>query len=636
MIVPMKKVSLILLGNKKKETLSKLRKLGLLHIEISEGSGERIHLLKEQIALLESSLFILGKPGKGVQAKQLTVEEALAAAEAVTALSEEQKNAQAERATLQAELDRLKSWGALDPAELSALAAKGVELSLYELPKKEYAALGDAVKTVAVSKEKSTVKFLVVRSGAEGEEEAVAALSAYRLELPQRSTAEMQQRIADLGARLAEIDEKIASHVDCIDGMKAAVKALAKDIEFETYATGMEDEALSEQSDVSVAYFTGYIEAEKLDRLKEAAKENAWGLTAEDPTEDDDVPTKLKNNKFVSLIYPLTDFLGTVPGYFEYDISGWFLTFILVFFGIIFGDGGYGLLVCAVAAIPIAKALISKKPVSPVFLLVGLFGLSTVLWGTLTCTWFGLSPDQLPEWLQNLSVPFISNVYADKIWSPFWMEPGVGLTTAQNLQIFCFSLALIQLSVAHVKGIARNRKSLKMLGDLGAILQLIGIYYVVLSLVVNAEVFSFGLVLGGIPLGITAIALVGVGFVMSFVFSNYEGSVVKSILTSLVNIVSVLLGVVNVFSDIVSYIRLWAVGLAGAAISATVNELAGPLFGNFMFMILAIVLLVFGHGLNMILNILSVIVHGIRLNTLEFSSHLDMSWSGHKFKPFEE
>jgi V/A-type H+-transporting ATPase subunit I len=102
------------------------------------------------------------------------------------------------------------------------------------------------------------------------------------------------------------------------------------------------------------------------------------------------------------------------------------------------------------------------------------------------------------------------------------------------------------------------------------------------------------------------------------------------------NIVSVLLGVVNVFSDIVSYIRLWAVGLAGAAIATTVNELASPLLGNFLFMIIAIVLLVFGHGLNMILNVLSVIVHGIRLNTLEFSSHLDMSWSGRKFKPFSE
>ena len=175
-----------------------------------------------------------------------------------------------------------------------------------------------------------------------------------------------------------------------------------------------------------------------------------------------------------------------------------------------------------------------------------------------------------------------------------------------------------------------------MLGDIGSVLQLFGIYYLVLSLVVNTQVFSFGLVVSGVPVGTVAIGLIGAGFVLSFVFSNYEGSLIKSILSSLKNIVSVLLGVVNVFSDIVSYIRLWAVGLAGAAISATVNELAGPFFGNFLFAILAIVLLVFGHGLNMILNVLSIIVHGIRLNTLEFSSHLDMSWSGHKFKPFKE
>ena len=86
-----------------------------------------------------------------------------------------------------------------------------------------------------------------------------------------------------------------------------------------------------------------------------------------------------------------------------------------------------------------------------------------------------------------------------------------------------------------------------MLGDLGSILQLLGIYYLVLSLVVNAAVFSFGLVIGGIPVGTVAILLIGIGFVLSFVFSNYAGSLMKSILASLQNIVSVLLGVVNVF-----------------------------------------------------------------------------------------
>lgn len=639
MIVPMKKVSLVILGSKKSETLKKLRELGILHIEITEGSGEKLTELKEQVSLLESAVFTLAEyKKKNMVQEEAAFAEALSVSKEILSLSEEKKRILAEQAALAAELERIKSWGVVDPHMIKSLAEKGLEISLYEIPRAEYEGLSDCVKTVSIEKSKNTVKFLLVKTGAEGEDAVLASLNSYRFEMPKRSTGEIQQQIADLGNRINGVNDKIAAFASFVDSLKKAVAVCQKEIEFEIYATGMAQESLSEdsQSAVSVAYFTGFVEEENLDRLKHTAKEYAWGLLVEDPTEEDNVPTKLKNNKFVSLIYPLTDFLGTVPGYFEYDISGWFLFFILIFFGMIFGDGGYGLLVTAVAAIPIVKALAAKKSVEPTFLLVGLFGLSTIIWGTLTCTWFGLAPDQLPGWLKSLSIPVISNVYGDKIWYPFWTGGVCGLTTAQNLQIFCFSLALVQLTIAHIKGAVRNRKSIKVLGDIGMILQLLGIYYVVLSFVVNAEVFSFGLVIGGIPVGTVSLIFVLVGFVLGFVFSNYEGSILKSILASLTNIVSVLLGVVNVFSDIVSYIRLWAVGLAGAAISSTVNELASPLLGNFMFMIIAIVLLVFGHGLNMILNILSVIVHGIRLNTLEFSSHLDMSWSGHKFKPFEE
>ena len=637
MIVPMKKVSLIILRDRKSETLKELRKLGIVHIEITEGSGERLGELQEEIALLENAVFTVGK-NKKAQETEINASKALSLTKEIHTLAEEKKAYQSERITLNAELERLKEWGALDPHSIIDLASKGIDISLYEMPKAEYEGLVDGVRTVRLNSNKSSVKFLLLKSGLEDDEAVAASIRNYRLELPQISTAEMTEKIDGLGSRIEAIDEQIASYAGYAESMRKAIKALESEVEFEVYATGMADESLStdEKRAVSVAYFKGFIEAENLGRLQQTAKENAWGLLVEDPCEEDNAPTKLKNNKFVSLIYPLTDFLGTVPGYFEYDISGWFLAFILIFFGIIFGDGGYGLLICTAAAVPIIKSLVSKKPISPAFLLVGLFGLSTVLWGTLTCTWFGLSPEQLPHWLKSLSVPVISNVYSDRIWYPFWTQGEAGLTTAQNLQIFCFTLALIQLTVAHIKGAVRNKSTVKMLGDIGSMLQLFGIYYLVLSLVVNAEVFSFGLVIGGIPIGTVAIALIGIGFCLSFVFSNYEGSIVKSILSSLTNIVSVLLGVVNVFSDIVSYIRLWAVGLAGAAISATVNELAGPLFGKFLFMIVAIVILVFGHGLNMILNVLSVIVHGIRLNTLEFSSHLDMSWSGHKFKPFTE
>lgn len=636
MIVPMKKISLITRTEKKEQTLKTLRKLGIIHIEVKEASSDKITFVSERIAYLENVLFLIGK-GKPVPQIDLAASDVMSIAREVTELSEQRKECIAEFISLNAELDRLKGWGDIDPESISELRERGVELQIYEMSKSEYKSLPDSIKTVRIGAAKSTVKFLLMKNGSDGEEETLEAIKNFRLALPNESTGAMNEKISSLATRVEEIDKKIESHLCCTDAIKKELYRIKKELEFETYSEGMEAEKLSDDATraVSIAYFKGYIEAEKADILKKTASDNSWGLLVEDPTPEDNVPTKLKNNRFVSLIYPIMDFLGTVPGYFEYDISGWFLSFILIFFGIIFGDGGYGLLICAVALVPIVRSLVLKKKPSPAFLLVGLFGLSTVLWGTLTCTWFGLSPDMLPSWLKSLSVPVISNVYGDKIWYPFWTGGTVGLTTAQNVQILCFTLALVQLSVAHIKGARRNSRSIKMLGDFGSVMQLLGMYYLVLSLVVNSDVFSFGLVIKGIPVGTVAILLIGVGFLLKFVFANYEGSIVKSILASLKDIVSVLLGVVNVFSDIVSYIRLWAVGLAGAAISATVNDLVGPLLGGFMFIILAIVLLVFGHGLNMILNVLSVIVHGIRLNTLEFSSHLDMSWSGHKFKPFE-
>ncbi|MBQ4120223.1 MAG: ATPase [Clostridia bacterium] len=635
MIVPMKKVSLIVLKKNKEDALNKLRKLGLLHIEITEGEGTKLLELKEQTALLENGIYTLSaKADKNTESKDITLTDAIALSQRIEVLTEQQKSLYNAISSYTAELERLKAWGEINLHELDILAAKGIDITLYNMPLKEYKAFKEIATTIVLSSTKPSVKLVALNTG----ETDLSVYNAFKVELPKKSTGEMVREIDDFKQKILDIENQIAADTCYIEGMKKALEELKRETEFQTYSSGMSGEDLSENGEkqVSIAYFDGYIPTEDLDKLKDSAKENAWGLIISDPTEEDNAPTKLKNNKFVSLIYPLTDFLGTVPGYFEYDISGWFIGFILIFFGIIFGDGGYGLLICAVAAALILKAKLSKRVVPPAFILILLFGGATVLWGTLTCTWFGLPAESLPNFIKSLSIPVISNVYSDKLWYPFWTGGKAALTTAQNVQILCFALALVQLTVAHIKGFLRNRKTLKCLGDLGSILQLVGMFYVVMALVVNGQVFSLSLVVAGIPVGTIAIAFVLIGFAMSFVFANYEGSIIKSVLDSLKNIVSVLLGVVNIFSDIVSYIRLWAVGLAGAAISATVNELAGPMLGNFMFMIFAIILLVFGHGLNMILNVLSVIVHGVRLNTLEFSSHLDMSWGGHKYEPFKE
>ena len=637
MIVPMKKVSLVVLNKERKQALEQLKKLGVVHLEQIEGKGEQLAAFKEASnnAMVAVSVLSEVKVSKKAPAvPKLTDSEVAQKCREVIELSELKKKLNEEISADSAELERFAPWGGVTPADFEYLKGKGISLKMYEIPEDKYNLIDENSKTVCVNRYKKVVRFLLLDAGEERPSGFPA--EAFEVPMPVNSTEEIQNRISSDKKQLEEISRSFASLASYIPQMNAFRKALESDIEFENVYSGMGQESEGKESDL--AWISGFVPVDSFEVLSDAVKANGWAMASSEPSEDDEVPTKLKNNKLVSLIYPLTDFLGTVPGYHEYDISGWFLLFFTVFFGMIFGDGGYGLLVTVAMILMMIKSAAKKEKVPPMLKLGLLLGLATVAWGTVTCTWFGLKPEQLPEWLCALSVAPLSNAYADIGWLPFWTDDASKgtLTTAQNLQIFCFTLAFLQLSVAHFKGMARYRKSLKFLGELGSMLQIWGMYYVVLSMVVSSQIFTFDQIIYGIPVGTVSIGLVAFGFALSFVFINYDGSVIASIMESVKGIISVLLGVVNVFSDIVSYIRLWAVGLAGAAISNTVNEMAGPLVGHAVLFLALVVLLVFGHGLNMVLNLLSVIVHGVRLNTLEFSNHLGMSWSGFKYAPFSE
>ena len=638
MIVPMKKVSLVVLNNERKDALTQLKKVGVVHLEQIDGSSEQLSLYKEASnnavaanAIL-SDIKVAKKKLFSSAVKTLSNDEVVAKCKHVIDISDKKKKLLEEIASDAAEIERFANWGQVDIDDFAYLKEKGISFKMYEIPEDKYNLIDEKLTTICVNRIKKIVRFLLI-DASEDRPEGLPP-EAFEVPMPVLSTKDLAKRVEDNETEISKIEEELKSETVYISQIQDFKSNLESDIQFETIYSGMGQENSGKTTDL--AWLTGYVPIDSFDKLKDCVTKNSWAMAASDPTEEDNVPTKLKNNKFVSLIYPLTDFLGTVPGYHEYDISGWFLLFFCVFFGMIFGDGGYGLLVTVASLVLVLKSLFQKKSVSPLMGLLLLLGLSTVAWGTVTYTWFGLKPEQLPAWLTSLSITPISNAAGSdyRLYLPWNTE--VGLTTGQNLQIFCFTLAFLQLSVAHLKGMARNRKSLKVLGEFGSLLQIWGMFYVVLSMVVSSALFPLGLVVNNIPVGTIAIALVGGGFALSFIFSNYEGNIGQSILESCKNIISVLLGVVNVFSDIVSYIRLWAVGLAGSAISNTVNEMAGPLLGHAITFIAFIALIAFGHGLNMVLNLLSVIVHGVRLNTLEFSTHLGMSWSGFKYNPFAE
>ncbi|MDR2759693.1 MAG: V-type ATP synthase subunit I, partial [Spirochaetaceae bacterium] len=499
-----------------------------------------------------------------------------------------------------------------DPRAFAEFAEKGIVLIPYELSLKGHESLPEGL--IALGQDKEEVRVLSVGKEIPGESPWV---------LPERSLAEIDALIADIRDKLADIENQLRAFVLRKASLEVEQRTLLEGIEFETARAGMET-VEDVPVEFTVSWITGFVPQDELGVLKRAAAENGWALMADEPDEDDNVPTKLKNNRLASLIRPLTDFLEVVPGYNEIDISGFFLFFFVIFFGMIFGDAGYGALIILAAVIGILKS--AKKGVVPFLKLLLLLGLSNFTWGLLTCSWFGVKSALLPDVLKNISLPLISNAVADRSATD-------QAIVQQNLMIFCFSLALLQLSIGHILAIL-HEKSLKILGHIGNIAMLGGMYFVILSLIASNEARQ-------IPLYPAAIYVFAGGFILNFVFASYEGSIGRSILESLKNIISVILGIANVFSDIMSYIRLWAVGLAGAAIADTVDTMAvqiggiaGPVVVHFIVFILAGVLLIFGHGLNLVLNVLSVLVHGVRLNTLEFSGHVGLTWAGTAYKPF--
>ena len=656
MILPMKKLTLLVLDSQKKAALKTLRNFGAVHIEKEAASSDTLTELQNTYARLQQAeaLITESQPKKAEKAKTETFtlnrNDLLQAVDEILDLKDQESNTRAAINKLTGDIEAYGSWGDFDPEDIRRFEENSIYLTIGELPEKSYAALPETIKTVRLAGGKKTVRFAIVSETVDVPTDLPPDFNP--LILPDMRLSAMHTEREQLQKQLPSFKAKIGARTELLAPLKAEAKKLAKEIEFETVRAGMEvipleeDTADASGTDSSVtlaasgnaataavgsgnaangtagtaskepirlARLSGYILAEKQADFAGLAKANGWAFIADDPAEEDAVPTAMRHNRFVQLLTPLTDFLGTVPGYREPDISLWFLLFFGIFFAMIFGDAGYGGILVILSLIGIGKAKAKEQPAPLAMQMFLYLGVLTVIWGTATCNWFGISMDYIPAWLKNLSVPAISNATEESIRNA-------------NLMQFCFTLGLIQLTIGHIISIVRNIRSPQILGHIGSIATLCGMYVVVLSLVASAARYQINQ---------PVLIAVGGGFALNFIFSNYQTGIGQSIVDSLKNIITMFLGVVNVFADIMSYIRLWAVGLAGSAISATVNQMAGPALGSFL-IFLGVLLLFFGHGLNYIMNVLSVIVHGVRLNTLEFSNHVGLTWAGFKYEPFAE
>ena len=602
MIEKMKVVHIVAAASEKTALLDKLRELGVVHFAEKASADQRY--LERFARLSRMEMTLQEYPKTPQETAVLSDGEFETFYQQLSDCMERKKALLEQQAAAHAAAEKLAEWGRFAPAELRELKEQGWDIHIYRTDK----------KTMAALEADPDVRF--VRLAPVGKMPTLAAFaplpgrySATEFPVPDKGLDELEQEQQSCDKALADCEAFLTQAAAHLPSIRDQLLKTQNAAEYSAVSN-------TSQSQDGLVWLSGYLPAAEVDGFKKAAAEAHWAWAMEEPAADDDkVPTKVKYNKVTRLMIPVFDILGTVPGYREYDISFWFLGFFTLFFAMIIGDAGYG---CLFLLAALAMTVKNKKASTAVQLL-WVLSIATILWGALTGTWFGLEQAMQVPFLKRLVIPTFANY-------PAYFN--VSTTTQQNtIMKFCFILGTVQLSLACVMNIRRKlkEKDLSWIADLGWLAAIDALYFVVLYLVIGQQVNL-------IPVASVVIA----GFLLVVCFGGMapDKTFGQGLKAGLGNAFTVFLNTISAFGNIMSYIRLFAVGMASLAIAQSFNNMAfgfkGPL------VIAAILILLIGHGLNIVMGLLSVVVHGVRLNLLEFSGQLGMEWAGIAYDPFKK
>lgn len=587
MIVPMKKIGVICQQKDSVDTVRRLRALGVVHVEhVRPPQGGDIASLQADIALAAAALDVLARgqetaspaePHKRFDGWKTTARYIVDLDKRLDQLREFSRG-------LKAGIETWEPWGDFDPAQIESLARRGIFVRLFRIPEKELGAVASTaiVKTVSVH---AGIANCVVVSRRKEE------LPFQEVALPKSSLSAMRSKSEKDAVLEMTLRSELAGLRRQAKPLREQKALLEKELVFQQAVCGMGQHGM-------IAYLSGYAPFDSMDALELVAREHQWALSVSDPGPEEAVPTLLRNPAWVDPIKPVFDLLGIVPGYRELDVSMIFLVFFCIFFGILIGDAGYGITYLALTAWLHYKNR-RNAAIAHVFSLLYILSLCAVVWGVMTGTFFG------QEWLKNKGfaalVPELNDV--------------------KIMQTFCFFLGAFHLSLAHVWRGVLKLPSLSAFADAGWICVLWTAFFLARTLILSDPFPSWG------------INLAAAGITLVVFFTKPQRNIFKAVAAGLG---TVALSLMNNFTDVVSYVRLFAVGLATVAIAETTNTMAAGLGAGSGAIIAGVIIAGIGHALNIVLGPMSVLVHGVRLNVLEFSSHANVSWGGFAYEPLRE
>ncbi len=584
----MKKYTFLVFHREYEAFLEQLREAGVVHItEKAAGMADDQHL-QELLAKAEQTRKIIAQ---GAPDQLLT----------------EKANLEQRIAATQKEANRMAIWGDFSAERLEQLRAAGYTLRYFSCAKK----LFQEEWGIIVAEEGATVYFVqVVKAG----EVAVELEACQEQQLNAKSSADLQKDVEGLNGLLVAQNARIELWAkENIPALEAELKDLQQQIDWKRVTLNTETEC-----DGALKLLEGFCPIDQVPALQEMLAKQDVYYQEEDPTAEDNTPIKLRNNKFTQLFESLTGMYGW-PNYGEFDPTPILAPFFLLFFAMCMGDCGYGILLMIIGVL-IAKKKLNIAMFEGLGPIITVLGVGTTVVGFFLGTFMGIdlyTASWVPEALKNVMIKGNLELAGSSY--------DIQMVLALCIGVFHICLAMVVKAICYTKqtgfkeNIATWGWTLLIVG--GLIVAILGMT------VLPAEVFKW-----------TLIAVAGVSALGIYIFNTPGRNPLINIGAGLWETYNMATGILG---DVLSYIRLYALGLAGGMLGAAFNNLGlmvmgGSTEGATWQWLPFVLILVLGHVLNLAMSALGAFVHPLRLSFVEYFKNAGYEGKGTLYQPFKK
>ncbi|MFO7810441.1 MAG: V-type ATPase 116kDa subunit family protein [Candidatus Delongbacteria bacterium] len=607
MIVDMKKYTFLIYHKDYDDFLEQISSLGVLHViqkkdEYPENVRKQINLIKRT----DSVIKILKRhlPDDTDPAEKIKKTDPFELIKKVENLIQDIDQNQQKLHHLNKEYHNQKVWGDFSVDTVNKMKKNGIKLRLFTVPVKSFdEKWKDQYPLEIISAARGNINFVILSYGEDID------IKADEIKMFDRSLSEVVDDISECKQKIRSDNSKIS---DFAVQYLATLKDFRDSLESEKIYFTVKHQAQPEVED-KMLVLEGWIPVTKIKNAKDYLERNNIYYLEREPEEEDipKVPILLHNGKYAKMFEPIAK-LFSLPAYNELDLTVFFAPFFMLFFGFCLGDAGYGVVLILAGMIRKIKL---KDDMRPILTLIQLLGSTTILMGIVSGTLFGINLNVV-DWKFN-------DLFLDSN-SMFWLALGLGVV--QILFGMCIKAAnqIIQKGWLY---------SISTFGWMLLVISLVGmsIKAVLGYLKVDPQVIASLDYLDAVSALAGKTALIGVGMIL--LFNDPKANIFMRILKGMWQ----LYDITGLFGDVLSYIRLFALGVSGAILGLVVNNIAVefleiPYIGWLIF----IVFLIIGHTGNILISGLGSLVHPMRLTFVEFYKNCGWTGGGKEYTPFKK